>query len=143
ATINQVLYCAFVAHWLWIVHQAEMSPFYVMGTLVVSFGFNLGYVNLRLMGVFSAVLILSSAWCCWATEAPLSSKFMLLTGVCTSQIIGMSFAYTKSVIMANLEAAEVANIKLKNQIMEKELEAAEAVQRNLLSHSKNARPTGV
>lgn len=132
-TINQFGYCLFAIHWFWIVHLSGMAPIYVIGSMVVSFAFNLAYLHLRQLAIYSVVLLLSALVAVLATDAPVANKFMLIMGLATSQVVGMSFIYMRSRIAKSLEVAETKALKLQQELVERELEAASIVQKNLLA----------
>lgn len=131
--INELGYSLFAMHWFWIVHQSDMASIYVIGSLVVSTAFNFGFTRLSALAIYSFVVIGSSVVTVFVTEAPIENKFMLVTGMVTSQVVGMSFLYARTKIVASLEAAETRALRLQQQLIERELEAAQAVQQNLLA----------
>jgi serine phosphatase RsbU (regulator of sigma subunit) len=110
-----------------------MSTVYIMGSLTVAFATNLAYTRLKNLAIYSALVFVCALVTVFFTDSTIGNKFMLVMGIATSQIIGMSFIYTRSIIAKNLEAAETRALRFQQQLVDKELEAAQVVQQNLLA----------
>lgn len=142
-TVNQIGYSLFAIHWFWIVHASGMATIYIIGSLVVTFAFNAGFTSMRLLLVYSAVVIAGSIVASLTTVAPWPSKFMLVMAVCTSQLVGITFNYAKSVVLKELADAETATLLLQKRLLDKEMEVARAVQQNLLTPKVDLKKIGL
>ncbi len=128
-------FCLVAAHFWFLVYRSNLSTVYLVGALIVAVCYNLCFAKVRPIIVYSLVVVTLSLLVAWLTDAPMQSKLMLNAGIITVQITSLSSVSIRSRVLQTLEAEKLTTLTLRQALVDKELEAAEAVQRTLLTRS--------
>lgn len=131
--LTRVGYWLFGMHWFTIVYRSEMDPIYIMGTLVVSTAFTYAFNSVKPLVLYSIMMVAAATITAYFGNTYFSHKFMLVAGTLSSQFIGVFLVRARSRILDDLEQSEERERKLKQDIIDRELEAARVIQSNLLA----------
>jgi serine phosphatase RsbU (regulator of sigma subunit) len=120
-------------HFFWLVHKSEMSTIYVLGSLIVACAYS-GVFSKRNPLLHYSILLQSLAILVSLTsDGPLGNKLMLNAGILTIQVVALSNIILRLSAIETLELEKNRSLLLRQQLVDNELEAAEAVQKTLLS----------
>jgi len=132
AAMVHTAFCVVAIHFFWLVYKSNVSSVYVFGSLIVAVCYSSAFPKRTPLLIYSVLLVVLAVAACVSTTAPLSSKLMLGAGILTTQLVALFGITLRLRTIENWEIEKTQTLRLKQQLMERELEAAEAVQKTLL-----------
>ena len=120
-------------HFIYLVYEANYSVVYVLGSMVIVSTYIVLLNSYKDLLLYCCVVTGGGLFSAFLSMAPFEMKAMAISGVLTVQIGGIASLSLRLKLFKNLQQEKNKSLQLNQQLIEKELESAEAVQKTLLS----------